>query len=84
MENKEEFYVVNSINLAKALRYLGFVYYKFDNPKYGTVYSFRNTEEFKEARDYLWALRNRYNPVKVNLDDLNKKVHISEGKNNNK
>lgn len=83
MENEKEYYVINSKTLAYALDYLGFKYYKFNNPEHGRVYSFRNTKEFREARDYLWALKCRYNPVNVDLNDLNKKVHISEYKKNN-
>lgn len=70
---EEKYYTTDSKTLADALGYLGFKYYKFDNEKYGKVYSFNNTKEFQDARDYLWALKCKFNPIKKNVEELKNK-----------
>lgn len=68
--NNEKYYTTDSKTLAEALGYLGFKYYKFDNEEHGKVYSFRNDERLKEARDYLWALKCKFNPIKKDINKL--------------
>lgn len=47
---KSLYFAENYISLASALSYLGFKYMKFDDDFYGKVYSFRDTDEFRQAR----------------------------------
>ena len=68
--NNEKYYTTDSKTLADALGYLGFKYYKFDNEEYGKVYSFKNDYKLQEARDYLWSLKCRFNPVNKDIEKL--------------
>jgi hypothetical protein len=52
-------YEVRKKYLAEALSYLGFRYYKFDEPEY-TSYSFDDTEQFREALKDMLRLKNKY------------------------
>lgn len=56
----QKYFVVSSINLAKALKFLGFEYYVFDDIQTGKIYSFINTEKFQDAYKNLCELRNKY------------------------
>ena len=63
MENKNiksEYFAVNDIALASSLSFLGFRYMRFDDPKFGKVYSFKDTNEFREARVKLLNLQNEF------------------------
>lgn len=60
MNRKSEYFAVNDISLASSLSFLGFRYYRFDDPKFGKVYSFKDTEEFRKAREELLNLQIKY------------------------
>jgi hypothetical protein len=63
MENKNvksEYFAVNDIALASSLSFLGFRYLRFDDEKYGKVYSFKDTKEFRQARQDLIDLKTKY------------------------
>ena len=57
---KSEYFAENDIALASSLSYLGFRYMRFDDKQYGKVYSFKDTEEFRQARQKLINLKNEY------------------------
>ena len=61
MEKKKKYYALNSESLSKALAYIGFKYYKFDDMKYGKIYSFENTEDLHEAIKDLNKLKDKFN-----------------------
>ena len=69
MKKERKYYALNSKELANALAYIGFQYMKFDDYKYGKVYSFENTKELHDAnmvrcivlkipKNYMMPLRN--------------------------
>ena len=61
MMNKEsEYFAVNDIALASSLSFLGFRYMRFDDSKFGKVYSFKDTKEFRKAREQLLDLQKQY------------------------
>lgn len=55
-----KYFAVNDIALASALSFLGFRYMRFDDDQYGKVYSFKDTEEFRQARESLLRLQYKY------------------------
>lgn len=60
MRKEKEYYALNSNELANALAYIGFQYMKFDDLKYGKIYSFKNTKELHDAIKELNKLKNRF------------------------
>lgn len=58
--SESKYYAVNDIGLASSLSYLGFHYMRFDDDVYGKVYSFHDTDDFREARLELIKLKNKY------------------------
>lgn len=60
MNRKSEYFAVNDIALASSLSFLGFRYMRFDDPKFGKVYSFKDTTEFRQAREELLNLQSKY------------------------
>ena len=54
-----KYFEIRKKYLAEALAFLGFKYYKFNTPEY-TLYSFVDTEEFREALNDLLRLKNTY------------------------
>lgn len=57
---KSEYFAVNDIALASSLSFLGFRYFRYDDEQYGKVYSFKDTDKFREARQDLINLKNKY------------------------
>jgi sensor histidine kinase regulating citrate/malate metabolism len=60
MNRKSEYFAINDIALASSLSFLGFRYMRFDDPEFGKVYSFRDTTDFREAREQLLQLQKQY------------------------
>ena len=58
---KSKYYAINNEYQANSLNWLGFSYMKFDDNKYGKIYSFENTDKFQEALKDLSRLRKKYN-----------------------
>ena len=56
-----EYFAINQKSLADALVFLGFNYMKFDDKKYGKVYSFVNSEKLQESIHELNILKNKIN-----------------------
>lgn len=56
----QKYFVVSSINLAKAMKFLGFEYYVFDDIETGKIYSFVNNEKFQSAYREVCELRSKY------------------------
>ena len=44
-----KYFSINQKSMADALVFLGFNYYKFDDKKYGKVYSFINSEKLQQS-----------------------------------
>lgn len=59
MMNKNEYYVIKNINLAKALVFItGEKYYTYDDLKGdGKIYTFKDTKKFRKALTYLNDIR---------------------------
>lgn len=55
--NKKEFYIIENRYLAEALAFMGEKYYKFTGEKGFTVYSFKDTEQFRKTMNGLFNLR---------------------------
>ena len=56
-----EYFAIYEKTTAIALNYLGFKYMQFtDKNTNNTVYSFKNTISFQNARNELWNLRQKY------------------------
>lgn len=60
MKKDKKYYALNSKELANSLAYIGFTYMKFDDYKYGKVYSFENTEKLHEAIRELNKLKSKF------------------------
>lgn len=60
MTRQRKYYALNSKELANSLAYIGFQYMKFDDYKYGKVYSFENTQELHDAIKELNKLKHRF------------------------
>ena len=45
----KKYFGINQKSMADALVFLGFNYMKFDDRKYGKVYSFENTDKLRKA-----------------------------------
>lgn len=56
-----KYFSINQKSMADALVFLGFNYYKFDNKKYGKVYSFVNSDKLQESIRGLNELKNKIN-----------------------
>lgn len=56
--NNKEYYQTKNEYLAKALNFLGFKYYKFNNET-GIIYSFKITEDFNEVKEKFFELKKR-------------------------
>lgn len=56
-----KYFSINQKSLADALVFLGFNYYKFDDKKYGKVYSFTNSEKLQQSIHELNILKNKIN-----------------------
>lgn len=60
-ENNKKYFILHSKSIAQALNFLGFEYYVFDDKfSDGQIYSFENTDKFKEGYKELCELRNKY------------------------
>lgn len=57
---EKKYYEIKKKYLAFALSYLGFRYYKFGTDE-DTLYSFENTDEFRQALTGLTNLKNKIN-----------------------
>lgn len=57
---EKKYYEIKKKYLAFALSYLGFRYYKFGTGE-DTLYSFENTDEFRQALTGLTDLKNKIN-----------------------
>ncbi len=55
----KKYFAINQKSLADALVFLGFNYMKFDDPKYGKIYSFVNSEKLQESIHELNVLKNK-------------------------
>jgi hypothetical protein len=66
MENEKKYYCLNSKTLATALNYVGFSYLRFNDKENPDIimYSFEDTESFREALDILNELRRKNNKYK--------------------
>jgi hypothetical protein len=53
-----KYFSINQKSLADALVFLGFNYMKFDDKKYGKVYSFINSEKLQKSIHELNKLKN--------------------------
>lgn len=60
MKRQRKYYALNSKELANSLAYIGFTYMKFDDCKYGKIYSFENTRELHDAIKELNKLKNKF------------------------
>ena len=56
-----KYFAINQRSLADALVFLGFNYMKFDDEKYGKVYSFVNSEKLQSSIHELNNLKNMTN-----------------------
>lgn len=52
-----KYFSINQKSMADALVFLGFNYYKFDDKKYGKVYSFVNSEKLQQSINELNKLK---------------------------
>ncbi|WP_297633546.1 DUF5659 domain-containing protein [uncultured Clostridium sp.] len=60
--NKDKYTIIDNKYLAHALNFAGFRYMQFSRENGNrTVYSFENTEDFKEAMQKIIEIRNEYN-----------------------
>lgn len=57
---EKKYKAIKSKNMANALLFLGFKYYKFDTPT-GNIYSFEETEELLDAFNTIMKLKLKYN-----------------------
>ena len=55
-----KYFAINNKNQAITLNYLGFKYMKFNDDNYGVIYSFENTNNFKDALNEIRKLKNKY------------------------
>jgi ABC-type glycerol-3-phosphate transport system substrate-binding protein len=62
--NVNKYSNINSKYLANAMAFLGFTYYKFINDEGKEVYSFENTEEFKDTIVKLIQLKKEHGKYK--------------------
>jgi hypothetical protein len=61
MREERKYFILHSKSIAQALNFLGFEFYVFsDRFSDGKIYSFENTDKFKEAYKELCELRNKY------------------------
>ena len=56
-----KYFGINQKSMADALVFLGFNYMKFDDEKYGKVYSFKNSNKLQNAIHELNILKNKIN-----------------------
>ena len=56
-----KYFAINQRSLADALVFLGFNYYKYNDDKYGKVYSFVNSEKLQKSIHELNKLKNKIN-----------------------
>lgn len=56
-----KYFSINQKSMADALVFLGFNYYKFNDKKYGKVYSFINSEKLQQSIQELNKLKNIIN-----------------------
>lgn len=54
-----KYFAINQKSIADALVFLGFNYYKFDDEKYGKVYSFVNSEKLQQSIHELNTFKNK-------------------------
>lgn len=54
-----KYFAINQKSLADALVFLGFNYMKFDDEKYGKIYSFLNSEKLQESIRELNKLKDK-------------------------
>lgn len=60
MINDNKYSNINNEYFAKSLAFIGFKYFKFQDEDGKTIYTFENTETFKEALAKLVKLKNEY------------------------
>lgn len=63
MENKNKYFKVDSLSLARAMNYLCYNFMKFDLDG-KTVYSFEDTDEFRKDLKIVNELRKKNNTYK--------------------
>ena len=56
-----KYFSINQKSMADALVFLGFNYYKFDDKKYGKVYSFVNSDKLQQSIQELNKLKDIIN-----------------------
>lgn len=56
-----QYFSINQKSMADALVFLGFNYMKFDDKKYGKVYSFVNSEKLQQSINELNKLKTKIN-----------------------
>jgi hypothetical protein len=56
-----KYFAINQKSMADALVFFGFNYYKFNDPKYGKVYSFINSEKLQQSIHELNKLKTMIN-----------------------
>ena len=56
-----KYFSINQKSMADALVFLGFNYYKFDDKKYGKVYSFVNSDKLQRSIQELNELKDIIN-----------------------
>jgi hypothetical protein len=56
-----KYFSINQKSMADALVFLGFNYMKFDDKKYGKIYSFVNSEKLQKSIHELNKLKNYIN-----------------------
>ena len=60
---KIKYFEIKKKYMADALSYLGFRYFKFNDPE-GISYSFEDNEKFREALNDLLGLKNKFSSQK--------------------
>jgi len=60
---KIKYFEIRKKYMADALSYLGFRYFKFNDPE-GISYSFEDNEKFREALNDLLGLKNKFSSQK--------------------
>jgi len=61
MEQKSKYYNIEKENLAMAMNFLGFHFYKFYGDSGFTIYGFENTDKFRKAFNGFLELRKTIN-----------------------